>query len=716
MANLDDYIWLGVTVDGQFIKRNDDIRIVQYQVGKVKLTFTGSSEWDGMDIIARFRHSSIVYDVALTSSQAEDGMTEGECVIPHEITDIIGSFEMALRGENDDGLVITSDPTTFTVVETIFSGDSLGEPEPATPSILKQILDGEATRVSNEQARVTAESARVSAEATRQSQFTTAINNANAATENANDAAALAKINVPYNKITGSIASMTDADNGAVMKELTVHGKTVQNLWVNPSGGEQGMTATPNADGSVTIVAQRSGQACPVAEARIYGLQEGKTYTLIVDPPTPPQSTWPSVAVYINGSTSPHYYEGTFEMGGLYSDDQGVGFATATIWVNSMDPINQRYRIMLVEGETAEPWCPPGLHSVSELDIVSAGKNLLRYLPNLKRSVVNGISFIPLGDFGILVQGTSTAPAYYNIDYVDDFDSAISDAKPFIGRELVVSKVGGENVTFSVGIFTNVNTYEWETFLNTKNNLTGTVPEHALKFRSILGVESGITVDTIIYPQLEFGSTATAYEPPHVTTTPIDLSGHQLRSLPDGTSDVLTVDGSGAVSVEQAIIAVTLDGSEDEYWVLSTADNGNGIANFKFASTSASTYGGPANVLCDTLPPDSKAQAEATRAGVLVADGAIYIRLNNTVADTVEELKTWLAANPTTIIWKFEPPWQTVHLPPVTPPILRSPTFNVWAAIDVPTTIDLSYGWDASGMLNQATPSLCREGIRNLFM
>ena len=219
MANLDDYIWLGVTVDGQFIKRNDDIRIVQYQVGKVKLTFTGSSEWDGMDIIARFRHSSIVYDVALISSQAEDGMTEGECVIPHEITDIIGSFEMALRGENDDGLVITSDPTTFTVVETIFSGDSLGEPEPATPSILKQILDGEATRVSNEQARVTAESARVSAEATRQSQFTTAITNANAATENANDAAALAKVNVPYNEITGAIASMTDADNGAVMKE-----------------------------------------------------------------------------------------------------------------------------------------------------------------------------------------------------------------------------------------------------------------------------------------------------------------------------------------------------------------------------------------------------------------------------------------------------------------------------------------------------------------
>ena len=711
MVNLDDYIWLGVTVDGQFIKRNDDIRIVQYQVGKVKLTFTGSSEWDGMDIIARFRHSSIVYDVALTSSQAEDGITEGECVIPHEITDIIGSFEMALRGENDDGLVITSDPTTFTVVETIFSGDSLGEPEPATPSILKQILDGESTRVSNEQARVTAESARVSAEATRQYQFTTAITNANAATENANDAAALAKVNVPYNEITGSIASMTDADNGAVMEELTVYGKTVQNLWVNPSGGDSGMTATPNADGSVTVVAQRSGQACPVARASIYGLQEGKTYTLIVDPPTPPQSTWPSVAVYINGSTSPYYYEGTFEMGGLYVDDQGVGFAVATIWVNSMDPINQQYRIMLVEGDTTEPWCPPGLHSVSELDIVSAGKNLLRYLPNLKRSVVNGISFIPLGDFGFLVRGTSTAPAYYNIDYVDSYDSAISDAKPFIGREVVASKVGGENVTFSVGIFKNSKTDGWETFINTKNNQTGTVPEYALKFRSILGVESGVTVDTIIYPQLEFGSTATSYEPP-ATSYPVDLLENTLSSLAEDAEDILTVRGDGTAFITENCGRMVF--TEDVRYSAQQQSGNTWLVFTNIPNAIANQQSG--ELRCDKFPVSSSLSG-----ATVAAEGSVCIPSDKNIwfgipdaTDAEDALAQFYARCPVTVEYVKEP--EIVNLPPITPPILRSPTFNVWAATDVPTTIDLSYGWDASGMLNQATPSLCREGIRNLFM
>lgn len=608
MANLDDYIWLGVTVEGQFIKRNDDIRIVQYQVGKVKLMFTGSSEWDGMDIIARFRHGSTVYDIALTSSQAEDGVTEGECVIPHEITDIIGSFEMALRGENDDGLVITSDPTTFTVVETIFSGDSLGEPEPATPSILKQILDGEAARVSNEQARVTAESARVSAEATRQSQFTTAINNANAATENANDAAALARANIPYKEITGSIASTTDADNGAVMKELTVHGKTVQNLWVNPSGGESGMTATPNEDGSVTIVAQRSGQACPVATAHIYGLQEGKTYTLIVDPPTRPQSTWPSVAVYINGSTSPHYYEGTFEMGGLYIDDQGAEYATATIWVNSMDPINQRYRVMLVEGDAAEPWCPPGLSSVSELGLVSAGKNLLS-------ESLEGKS-----------PGTTIGTPYLLADFGHD---------------------------------------------------------------------------------VQLGTQATAYEPPHVTTTPIDLSGHELRSLPDGTCDVLTVDGSGAVVVEQATAEIVLDGSSDESYYIDQAD-GSILASYALSLNAIDNH---PQIWCDTLPASTTGKPRV----YIANNGRTVYFLGIDGATNAESFRTWLSQHPTTIIYPRATP-QTIHLPPITPPILHSPTFNVWAATDVPTTIDLSYGWDASGMLNQATPSLCREGIRNLFM
>ena len=49
--------------------------------------------------------------------------------------------------------------------------------------------------------------------------------------------------------------------------------------------------------------------------------------------------------------------------------------------------------------------------------------------------------------------------------------------------------------------------------------------------------------------QLELGSTATAYEPPAVTTTP--LPEVELRSLPDGTCDELVIGAGGTCEVER---------------------------------------------------------------------------------------------------------------------------------------------------------------------
>ena len=44
--------------------------------------------------------------------------------------------------------------------------------------------------------------------------------------------------------------------------------------------------------------------------------------------------------------------------------------------------------------------------------------------------------------------------------------------------------------------------------------------------------------------------------------TPIDLQGHELASLPDGTRDVLRVDSAGTQVIEQQILAYTITGTE----------------------------------------------------------------------------------------------------------------------------------------------------------
>lgn len=53
-----------------------------------------------------------------------------------------------------------------------------------------------------------------------------------------------------------------------------------------------------------------------------------------------------------------------------------------------------------------------------------------------------------------------------------------------------------------------------------------------------------------------------AYIPYVETVTPIDLDGHELRSLPDGTRDELTVDTEGHVTLVQRVGVYTVTGSE----------------------------------------------------------------------------------------------------------------------------------------------------------
>lgn len=67
---------------------------------------------------------------------------------------------------------------------------------------------------------------------------------------------------------------------------------------------------------------------------------------------------------------------------------------------------------------------------------------------------------------------------------------------------------------------------------------------------------------TISNIQLELGTTATAYMPYANSRTGINLQGHALRSLPDGTHDEMHIDSLGHVTMIQRVGVITLNGSE----------------------------------------------------------------------------------------------------------------------------------------------------------
>lgn len=446
-----------------------------------------------------------------------------------------------------------------------------------------------------------------------------------------------------------SVISASGVCKNVPVAGMKAYGKTQQNLWVNPTASTNGVTVTSNDDGSMTVsgTANANGQVLVVS----YALKPGTTYTA-------------------SGTDLFNIYELDIGFETIATHVTSRTFTTSAdmvacafgFYFESGNTFSGTFRVMLNEGSEAQPWCPPGLTSVSELGVVSAGTNIA--------VTGDGLATLPHGESSRAIAAIyAKAGAAYTLSFFNTADWTKGDDGATVYIHDEHDKYDGAP---SVG-----NAYvDFGTITVGQRSAKGFVsPYDGVIYFKLK--DKSMVADVMV----EEGDADSSYSAP-ASVTPVDLSGHQLRSLPDGTRDVL--------SVEQAVVAVTFNGSEDENWTLSTADNGNGVANFRIGFKSASTYVGPGNVLCDTLPPDNKIQTEATRAGVLVADGTLYIRLYSKDADNIEGLKAWLTANPTTIIWKLTPPWQTVDLDPITPPAVPATEATLWASSNVTTDIKAS--------------------------
>lgn len=470
---------------------------------------------------------------------------------------------------------------------------------------------------------------------------------ANAAAEAASAAAEAARGNV----LKGTLGpdAIVSADDAYATKPrgLTVYGSTRQNLWVNPSGTNSGITATANDDGSLTVAGTATAEA--YIRSSTFALRDGATYTVSIDKSP------------VGFSLVAQYYNADGFVGGAFSLTPSgatevtftADFGEAThvfllVNVKQGATASGTYCIMLNEGSEAEPWCPPGLSSVDELSVVCAGRNLLT-------SAFGGIDYSARG--GV---------AYGQADMACPV--ALS------GKDVTVSVyVDGEDVTVKtgwalyIGFVTSATTNSLLTlFPSIRSGTVGDVPPGA-KLRFYAN-EDFWPSDCEISVQLELGTTATDYEPPQVTTTPIDLDGHSLHSLPDGTSDELTVDTDGSVMLTKRVGSYTIDGSEN--W--SFRNNKIGATILKDAPENITVN---YNAFCDTLPVRSIVSNPV--AIMLYETKWVDIRINSVITDE-QTGKTWLSKNHTTTLYPLATP-ETIALPSVALPALTAPTCNVYA-------------------------------------
>lgn len=421
-----------------------------------------------------------------------------------------------------------------------------------------------------EQAHATAQQASQAAEAAA-AQATQAVDDANTAVENANDATAAANAaaenansaaqTVRTNILTGTlgpavVASADDAHPGALMRKVQVLGQTRQNMWTNPSGTNNGVTVTSNGDGSMTL----SGTATNTSTILVmtYALKLGTKYYLSVDKTIPGVGS--GYGFYIDTDVQAAVCVGNSVASGVsYTPSAEASIVTLGLYIASGTTVSGTYRVMLNEGSTAEPWCPPGLSSVSELGVACAGRNL--------------------------------------------------------------------------------------------------------------------------------GTQATAYEPPTVTTTPQDLEGHELRSLPDGTRDVLTWNADGTRSIDEKLAEYTFDGTEN--WVLIT--NQPEMGHTFYTTFSRSLDRDKAlEMMCDRLKVGSYigdvnfSLNHPWTTGVYTGEDNsldyIGIKTDDSIS-TVKQLKSWLSASPVTVI-VAKLINSNITIDPVAMTEQPSTTLNVWADSD----------------------------------
>ena len=140
------------------------------------------------------------------------------------------------------------------------------------------------------------------------------------------------------------------------------------------------------------------------------------------------------------------------------------------------------------------------------VQVVTTGKNLLN---NINKNPVtsNGITFELKNDGTLAVYGTATATASLRVDYLTDYDTAVSACPSGM---VTASGIAGHRASITFGAFKQDGSFITEV---AKNDGTFQYPADAVKMRTFVQVPSGVTINDVLKLQLELGSIATSYEP-----------------------------------------------------------------------------------------------------------------------------------------------------------------------------------------------------------
>lgn len=181
---------------------------------------------------------------------------------------------------------------------------------------------------------------------------------------------------------------------------------------------------------------------------------------------------------------------------------------------------------------------PASLDGYSEVDVVASGKNLL---PNTAQTATeNGVTFAVNSDGTVSLSGTCNADTNFYIYSGFTF--------PKLGQYFFSGcPSGGSTSTYRV-FLTNYGADVGSGYLLNVSNLSTTTSIR-------INIKSGVVTDGLVFkPMIEYGTTATTYEP---YQTPKTHTASLGRTIYGGTADIVNGTGTENISAPTAINSLT---------------------------------------------------------------------------------------------------------------------------------------------------------------
>lgn len=345
---------------------------------------------------------------------------------------------------------------------------------------------------------------------------------------------------------------------------------------------------------------------------------------------------------------------------------QGKTFNNATIY--------PMIRPASVTDATFAPYsniCP--ISGWDEVKVTRTGKNLFSKPYYEDRNIIAGVDVITNDEGHITLNGTATSTFYYN------FGTRGSNEKLYKPGTYTLSGGTASSSKFRIVVVKN-----GQYFTATGNKTTTFTLSEEAEIYFYGTASSGTTFSNeTYYPQLELGSTATAYEPYQGDTYQIQLG----QTVHGGKIDVV----NGVLTVTHGV--KVLDGSETWYWSpnnnLAQTVVQNGVVTDGVTQYNSYTQN-------STFSDKSWAARSSVDGSIGMFCGASSLYAKYSKFTTAEEAKAFFAENPTTVVYELVTPI-TIDLTPIEVAVLTGQTNNIWAdcgdvsveyAADLKTYID----------------------------